>query len=147
MATLLLQAAGAYVGGLFGGLGATLGTAAGALAGYVIDRALIQGSVHREGPRLNDQRPFSAEEGAALPRVYGTARIGGNLIWATRFEESRETTRQGFKGGARTTTYSYFANLAFAICEGESGPTAARSTRRRSRSASTPDRTARTRIR
>ena len=119
MATLLLQAAGAYVGGLFGGLGVTLGTAAGALAGYVIDRALFQGSVHRQGPRLSDQRPFSAEEGAALPRVYGTARIGGNLIWATRFEESRETTRQGFKGGARTTTYSYFANLAFAICEGE----------------------------
>lgn len=119
MATILLQAAGAYLGGLIGGIGATLGTAAGALAGYAIDRALLNGSARREGPRLDDPRPFSAEEGIALPRVYGTVRIGGNLIWATRFEETRQTTRQGAKGGPRSTTYSYFANAAFAICEGE----------------------------
>ncbi|MGY6708362.1 MAG: baseplate multidomain protein megatron [Rhizobiaceae bacterium] len=118
MATILLQAAGAFLGGFLGPVGATLGKAAGALAGYMVDRALISSTQHFEGPRLAGQRLFSAEEGASIPRVYGTARVTGNLIWATRFEEQARTTRRGFKGGPRTTTYHYFANAAFALCEG-----------------------------
>lgn len=43
MATLLLQAAGATVGGLFGPVGAMIGRAAGALAGNLIDRSIISG--------------------------------------------------------------------------------------------------------
>jgi hypothetical protein len=119
MATILLQAAGGFVGGLFGSVGSAIGTAAGALAGYAIDRALIAGTQRIEGPRLSGPRPFTAEDGASLPRVYGTARVGGTLIWATRFEETRQTTRQGFKGGPKVTEYSYFANVAFALAEGE----------------------------
>ncbi|NGO53630.1 baseplate multidomain protein megatron [Allomesorhizobium camelthorni] len=119
MATILLQAAGAFVGGLLGPAGSAIGAAAGALAGYAVDQALINGTRRIEGPRLSGARPFTAEEGASLARVYGTARIGGTLIWATRFEESRTTKRQGGKGGPRVTEYSYFANVAFALCEGE----------------------------
>jgi hypothetical protein len=119
MATILLQAAGAFLGGALGPFGATIGTAAGAIAGYLIDRALIDSTRHFEGPRLSGARPFSAEEGVSLPRVYGTARIGGTMIWATRFEEESRTERQGAKGGPRVTTYSYYANVAFALCEGE----------------------------
>jgi hypothetical protein len=96
-----------------------IGAAAGALAGYAVDRALINGTRRIEGPRLSGARPFTAEEGGSLSRVYGTARVGGTLIWATRFEESRTTKRQGGKGGPRVTEYSYFANVAFALCEGE----------------------------
>jgi hypothetical protein len=118
MATILLQAAGAYLGGLLGPMGGALGTAAGALAGYVADRALLNGTNRIEGPRLAGARPFTAEEGAPLPRLYGTARLGGILIWATRFEESRSTRRQG-KLGPKVTEYAYFANAAFALCEGE----------------------------
>jgi len=118
MATILLQAAGAFIGGALGPVGTALGSAAGALAGYLIDRALIDSTRHSEGPRLSGARPFSAEEGAALPRVYGTVRVGGTMIWATRFEEEARTERQGGKGGPRVTTYSYFANAAFALCEG-----------------------------
>lgn len=120
MATIILQAAGAALGGLFGSTGAAIGTAAGALAGYVADRALLAPSRRLEGPRLGEQRPFTAEEGAALPRVYGSVRVSGTLIWATRYEEDRQTKRQGGKGGGtKTTEYSYFANAAFALCEGE----------------------------
>ena len=118
MATILLQAAGAMVGGLLGPVGATLGTAAGALGGYLIDRALIAGTQHHIGPRLDSMRLFTGEEGAPLPRVYGTARVSGTLIWATRYQETSETEREGFKGGAKTTTYAYAANAAFALCEG-----------------------------
>src|SRR5690606_17979303 len=35
------------------------------------------------------------------------------------FEEERTTSRQGIKGGPKTTEYTYFANAAFALCEGE----------------------------
>jgi hypothetical protein len=119
MAVLLLQAAGAYLGGLFGSIGGAVGSAAGALAGYTLDRALIDGTRRVEGPRLAGARPFSAEEGAPIPRLYGTARLGGTIIWATRFEETSSTRRQGGKGGTKVTEYSYFANVAFALCEGE----------------------------
>ncbi len=118
MATILLQAAGAYLGGLLGPIGSAIGTAAGALAGFAVDSALINGTRRIEGPRLAGARPFTAEEGVALPRLYGTARLGGILIWATRFEESRSTRRQG-KLGPKVTEYSYYANVAFALCEGE----------------------------
>jgi hypothetical protein len=119
MATILLQAAGAAIGGLLGPVGAAIGAAAGALAGYTIDQALINGTRRIEGPRLSGARPFTAEEGAAIPRVYGTARIGGIMIWATRFEETRTTRRQGGKTGPKVTEYNYFANAAFALCEGK----------------------------
>lgn len=119
MATILLQAAGAFLGGVLGPVGSAIGSAAGALAGYAIDRALIDSTRHLEGPRLTGARAFTAEEGASIPRVYGAARLGGTLIWATHFEETRSTKRQGSKGGARVTEYSYFANVAFALCEGE----------------------------
>ena len=118
MATILLQAAGAYLGGLLGPVGSAIGTAAGALAGYAVDRALIAGTQHLEGPRLSGALPFTAEEGVSLPRLYGTARLGGILIWATRFEESSATRREG-KLGPKVTEYSYYANVAFALCEGE----------------------------
>lgn len=118
MATILLQAAGAFIGGMLGPAGAAVATAAGAMAGYMIDRALIEGTRRIEGPRLAGARPFTAEEGASLPRVYGTARVGGTLIWATRFQETRQTRRQG-KMGPKVTEYSYSGNVAFAICEGE----------------------------
>ncbi|MCT7376058.1 baseplate multidomain protein megatron [Chelativorans salis] len=118
MATIVLQAAGAFLGGALGPVGSAIGSAAGAMAGYMIDRAIIDSTKRYEGPRLSTARPLTAEEGAPLPQVYGTARVGGTLIWATRFEE-RRTERQGGKGGPKVTTYSYFANAAFALCEGE----------------------------
>lgn len=119
MATIVLQAAGAFLGGAFGAVGSAIGSAAGAVAGYMIDRALIESTKRYEGPRLRTATAFTAEDGAPLPRIYGTMRTSGTLIWATRFEEVSTTERQGGKGGPKVTTYSYFANAAFALCEGE----------------------------
>jgi hypothetical protein len=120
MATLVLQAAGSFLGGMLGPVGSAIGSAAGAMAGYMIDRSLIEGGRRIEGPRLSTMQPFMAEEGVPIARVYGTMRVGGNIIWATRFEEEQQTERQGGKGrGPKVTTYSYFCNVAFALCEGE----------------------------
>jgi uncharacterized protein with HEPN domain len=119
MATLLLQAAGATLGGLFGPVGAIVGRAAGALAGNLIDQALISGTTTIQGTRLSTARIPGAEEGAAVNRVYGTARIGGTLIWATRFEEEVNVEREGGKAsGPRVETFRYFANFAIGLSEG-----------------------------
>lgn len=119
MATLLFQAAGAALGSVFGPFGAILGRAAGALAGSVVDRSLIGGSQTVSGARLGDGRVPGAEEGTAISRVYGTARVGGTLVWATRFEEEVSVERTGGKAsGPRVETFRYFANVAVGICEG-----------------------------
>ncbi|MFL5021597.1 MAG: hypothetical protein ACJ8DW_04990, partial [Microvirga sp.] len=131
MATIVLQTVGAAVGGMIGGpIGAMAGRALGGLAGAAIDNALFGGDTtkHVEGPRLKDIDGLTSTEGAPIPRVYGRARIGGQLIWATRLEEVANTTadRSGSRGGkslgggqdSTTTTYAYYANLAVGLCEG-----------------------------
>jgi hypothetical protein len=123
MATLVFQAAGAALGSVFGPVGTILGRAAGALAGSMVDQALLSPTRTVTGARLSTARIPGADEGASINRVYGTARIGGTLIWATRFEESVTVERQGGKGsgggGTKVETFQYFANLAIGLCEGE----------------------------
>ncbi len=123
MATLLLQTAGGLIGGLLGPIGAAVGTAVGAAAGYYVDQSLFGPPGRRiEGPRLTTPRLMTAEEGSPVPRAYGHVRLATTVIWATRFEEERRTERHGGKGGGTrgttVTTYSYFGNIALAICEG-----------------------------
>ncbi|MCW2307885.1 baseplate multidomain protein megatron [Rhodobium gokarnense] len=124
MSTLVLQVAGQAVGGaLFGSLGAVIGGAVGALAGNVIDRSLFAPNTERTiGAPLSDLSVQSSTEGRPIPKVYGRARIAGQVIWATDYEEVVEVEESGGgKGGGgttTTTTYSYYANFAVALCEG-----------------------------
>lgn len=119
MATLLLAAAGSAVGGLFGSTAAILGQAAGALVGGLVDRSLFGASSSTTGARLKSLDVQSSDEGAAIPRLFGRMRVAGEVIWATRFEEVATSETVGGKGrGAKTTTYSYFANFAVGLCEG-----------------------------
>ena len=144
MATLALSAVGSVAGDLLlpGGAsafdlvisGAELGAGLGKLAGGAIDSALFgssgQGRVV-QGPRLTDLHVTTSTEGAPIPRIYGRARLGGQVIWATDFEEEVSTSEAGGggKGGAAgggnatepttTVTYRYFANFAVGLCEGE----------------------------
>ncbi len=120
MATLVLQVAGQALGGsLAGGIGAVVGRAAGGLAGSVLDRTLFGADTVSEGARLSDLGVQTSTEGAAIPRIYGRARIAGQVIWATDFEEVVDEEETGGKGGGATVrTYEYYANFAVALCEG-----------------------------
>jgi len=120
MATIVFQAAGAALGSVFGPVGAIIGQAAGALAGSMVDRALIGGGRTVSGARLATARIPGADEGTAVSRLYGTARLGGTLMWATRFEETVTVERSGGKGGGgqKVETFSYYANVAIGLCEG-----------------------------
>lgn len=121
MASLAFAVAGAALAPAgYASLGWTIGAALG--------NALFPGSLpaqQRVGPRLSDLKVQSSAYGQALPRVYGTARIAGNMHWSTGIDEHVTTTTEsaGGKGGGpsqevTTTTYSYSADFAVAICEG-----------------------------
>lgn len=129
MATVILSAAGAAIGGSLGGtvLGlssAVLGRAAGAALGKVIDQRLMgQGSDVVEHGKVDRFRIGASGEGAALSQLFGRMRLGGQVIWASDFLES--VTSSGGGGGKGTprgpqvNTYSYSVSLALALCEGE----------------------------
>jgi hypothetical protein len=140
MATLILGTLGQAVGqailgptafSLFGASisGAAIGGAIGSALGSFIDNNyLLKGrEITREGPRLASIALQAAEEGAAIPRVYGRARLAGQVIWASRFLETKTTRTQkvGGKGmggsGQRVTEtdYAYAVSFAVGLCEGE----------------------------
>ncbi|MGL4263602.1 MAG: baseplate megatron protein TIM-barrel domain-containing protein, partial [Afipia sp.] len=133
MAALVLSIAGGAAGAVFGPAGAIAGRIAGALAGNIIDHSLFAESRSVQGPRLADLDVMASTEGAPIPRVYGRARLSGQVIWATRLEEVVSTRTEGGSGGGKggiagggggsvtTTTYSYYANFAVGLCEGEIG--------------------------
>lgn len=151
MATILLSAAGAAIGSGFGGTvlglsGAVIGRAVGATIGQAIDRRVFNQRVTGAGSdavdvgQIDRLRLMGASEGAGISRLWGRQRLGGQVIWATRFKEtittSTVTTQTGGGGGGRgkgggsgqsapqtqsqtTQTYSYSISLAVALCEGE----------------------------
>lgn len=75
-----------------------------------------------EGQRLTDARVTSSAEGEPINELYGTFRLGGNIIWATRL---REVVQQSSSGGGKNspkveqTTYVYYASIAIGLCRGE----------------------------
>ncbi|MDE4172634.1 glycoside hydrolase TIM-barrel-like domain-containing protein [Phaeobacter sp. PT47_59] len=127
MATILLSAAGAAIGGAVGGTVAGLssvaiGRAIGATLGRAMDERLFgAGSDPVETGRISQFRLTQASEGEPIAQVFGRTRVGGQVIWATRFLENSETSGGG-KGAPRqpsVTRYSYSVSLAIALCEGE----------------------------
>jgi GTA TIM-barrel-like domain/Putative phage tail protein len=124
MATVVLQYAGAAIGTALGGpIGGMIGRAVGAVAGSIIDQQIFGSENHREGPRQNNLRVMASDEGAPIPAVFGRMRISGQVIWASNFEEIANTSTQktSAKGGPKSTStdYSYYANFAVGLCEGQ----------------------------
>ncbi|MBX9759155.1 MAG: hypothetical protein K2Y29_10300, partial [Beijerinckiaceae bacterium] len=119
MATVVLQTIGAAVGQFLGGpIGAAIGQTVGAVAGSAIDQRLF-GPRGANGPRLSSMPALASTEGAPVPVVFGRARVGGQVIWATRFEENGQGQSAGKALGApKQKTYMYFANFAVGLCEG-----------------------------
>jgi hypothetical protein len=142
MATIALAAAGAAAGSallpagvtLLGTTlsGAAIGSQIGALVGSYVDQSLLAPSGQGRtlsGPRLPNLQVTASTEGAPIPRVYGSFRLGGQVIWATDIEEVATTTTQpGGRGKGRSrgsasarpaqVEYTYFANIAVALAEG-----------------------------
>ena len=105
MATLVLTAVGTLVGGPIGG-------AFGALIGQQVDQRLF--APRRRGPRLGDLAVQVSRYGQPIPKLFGTMRVAGSVVWATDLVETRHKSGGG-KGKPKTTTYSYSASFAVAL--------------------------------
>ncbi|BCA63105.1 hypothetical protein HMP09_2339 [Sphingomonas sp. HMP9] len=103
MATLVLTAVGSAVGGPIGG-------AIGALIGRSVDAAVF-GPKRRDGPRLVELAVQTSSYGSQIPKLFGTMRVAGTVIWATDLIESRAASGSG-KGQPGVSTYSYAASFA-----------------------------------
>ncbi|GER21449.1 phage tail protein [Variovorax boronicumulans] len=105
----ILGVVGGVVGAFFGY--PQLGFVVGSLVG-----GLLTPGEKTEGPRVDDLKVQVSTYGAGIPILYGTERVGGNVVWSTDKIEMEETT--GGKGGApEQTTYRYFVHMGIVLCE------------------------------
>jgi len=107
MATMVLTAVGSALGGPIGG-------AIGALVGNAFDHAVLFRPKGREGRRLAELQVQTSTYGTQVPKVFGTMRVAGTVIWATDLKETRTKESAG-KGRGSVTTYSYSASFAVAL--------------------------------
>ena len=103
MATLALSTVGTLLGGPVGG-------AIGSLVGQSIDQQIFGSPRH--GPRLGDLSVQTSSYGTQIPRIYGTMRVAGSIVWSTDLVQSGQTS--GAKGQP-DTTYSYSVSFAVAL--------------------------------
>lgn len=106
----VLGVVGTVVGAFFGY--PQLGFVVGSLVG-----GLVTPKEKVEGPRIDDQKVTVSTYGAGRPVLYGTGRMGGNVIWSTDKIEIAETSEPGKGGGVENTTYRYFVHMFIALCE------------------------------
>jgi hypothetical protein len=122
MARLALSVVGGILGAIFiPGVGSSLGFALGSLAGGIIGQLAFPGKgTHVYGPRLNDMQVSGSAPGTVIPLLYGSMRLGGQIIWSGGINEVKTTTSQSAKGGPSVTqtTYTYFCSFAAAFCQG-----------------------------
>lgn len=108
-----------------------------AVVGYAIQAASIAYSIYslatapdgpniqQSGSRISDLRATISRVGVAIPRVYGSARIGGNVIDMSDIRETAvsTTTSGGGKGpdpgSVTSTSYIYDADVDVMITDGE----------------------------
>lgn len=106
------QVVGAYFG--FGPVGSAIGGVIGGAIGGLFDPDTVN-----YGPKLTDLKVQTSTYGNAVPIVYGTMRIAGNLIWSgERREMANETEQQG-KGGPSVSQIDYTYEQDAAIALGE----------------------------
>lgn len=106
MATLVLTTVGGAIGG-------PIGAMLGGIIGQRVDRELLFKPKGRDGPRLTELAVQTSSYGTPIPKLFGTLRVAGSVIWAIDLVEHRH--RQGGKGRPTTTSYSYTASFAVAL--------------------------------
>jgi hypothetical protein len=129
MATLVLSIAGNAIAPGIGGI-------IGAAAGAYLDQAFIMPALfptktqNMSAGRVSEIELQSSCEGSPINRCYGSeVRCSGTCIWVSDLIEVKKTEdagggKGGGGGGPEITTYSYFVDIAIAICKGPAGSVA-----------------------
>jgi hypothetical protein len=106
------QTIGTIVGQiLYGPQGAVIGSFIGQQIDYAVDDPI-------QGPRLQDRTVQISGYGAAIPLVFGSWRLAGNVIWPRDFQVTEHSETESAKGGPEMQTYSYSATFAVLLCQG-----------------------------
>ena len=115
--------------------GATTGVAFAATTGAALLGAYLDNKIfaaddtkgYNRGTRLSDVQLSGSTVNTVVPRLFGRAKIGGNVFWATEFNETINTTTQSQvtenKKDSQThttenTDFNYSQSAAIGICEG-----------------------------
>jgi hypothetical protein len=113
---------------IFPNIGQFIGkTFAGSLGGFIgkeFDKEFFgKAKPAKIGLRLKDYTLQTATYGRAIPIIYGTVKLAGNIIWASKISENRENfyQRRSKFGGKHlvASQFNYSISLAIAIAEGE----------------------------
>ncbi|QJT94071.1 glycoside hydrolase TIM-barrel-like domain-containing protein [Wolbachia endosymbiont of Diaphorina citri] len=121
MSTIILSSILSKAGSIFGPIGQIAGSELGALLGAQLDNAIFGLDAEQKithGARLKNLQVQTSTYGKAIPIIYGTARIAGNIIWSQPIKEEAITT-ENKTGRGINITYNYYATLAIAICKGK----------------------------
>lgn len=121
MSTIILSSILGQAGSIFGPIGQIIGSELGALLGAQLDSAMFSLDAEQKithGARLKNLQVQTSTYGKAIPIIYGTARVAGNIIWSQPIKEEAITT-QNKTGRGINITYNYYATLAIAICKGK----------------------------
>lgn len=116
-ASAAASAAGVAAGATF--MGMTAG-GWGWMIGSMIGGSLLGGG-GGEGPRIEDKRLSTSVYGQPIPWVYGTARVGTQIIWASELIETAKDVG-GKGGGDSVTMYEYAAHILVSVCEAPAEP-------------------------
>jgi hypothetical protein len=97
----------------------------GALAGGLLGNLLFPTQLPDvKGPQIKELSVQRSTVGAALPIVYGTQKLPGNINWWSDLIEEKNSEEVGGKGGGSSqtvTNYEYFLDFSVLICDGEDG--------------------------
>ncbi len=119
MATLALGVVGAGIGSVTG-----VGAGAGWALGTTLGRVLFPETGGSAASGLSDLKITGASYGAMIPKIYGSMRLAGNVIWTGPLTSETVSSGGGGKGGgssSSTQSRVYSVSFAVAIAEGELG--------------------------
>ncbi|WP_316353930.1 baseplate megatron protein TIM-barrel domain-containing protein [Candidatus Trichorickettsia mobilis] len=120
---------GGAIGSSFGGgILSTIGRFAGNMLGTYLEQSQHKVEEHHRFKNVKDSFALSrAMYGEVIPLIFGTARVGGKIIWAQQIKEVRNnsTEKKYFKQFHQvkelhhTTECEYYLSFAVSICEGK----------------------------
>ena len=97
------------------------------LGGVILSALFSPKPKDQHGSRLQNTNVAPVSPGNAIPRVWGTFKVPAQMIFASPLIETMHTHQASKKGGgkgmvsghtARTFTYTYSVDLAYALCGG-----------------------------
>jgi len=97
--------------------GSMIGGPIGGAIGSAVAVAFFGPVTRTEGPRLGDLSATASSYGNAIPRLYGTHRFAGDMLYCGEIEEASQVVK--IDSANEVVNYTYFSTFALSLCEGQ----------------------------